>query len=83
MYEIEWKEKALDQLEKLETNIQDRIFSVLDRVKINPGRYFKKLAGGNLYRLRVGSYRIIADILQDKLLILVLKVGHRKNVYKI
>lgn len=83
MYEVIFLPKAEQQLESLEKNTQERIVSVLDRAKINPGRYFKKLAGESSYRLRVGNYRIIADILQDKLVILVLKVGHRKNVYKI
>jgi mRNA interferase RelE/StbE len=42
----------------------------------------KKLVGDPGYRLRVGEYRVIIDIYKDKLVILVIKIGHRKNIYK-
>jgi mRNA interferase RelE/StbE len=41
-----------------------------------------KTVGDPYFRLRVGDYRVIFDIQNDMLRILVLKVGHRKNVYK-
>lgn len=82
MYDIIFTDKAERQLKKLEENIQGRIFIALERAKIGPKRYFEKLVGNNLFRMRVGDYRIIADIQKEQLLILVLKVGHRKNIYK-
>ena len=81
MYEIEWKEYALKNLEKLSKDNQLRIISVLERVKTNPFNYSKKLKGTPLFRFRVGDYRIISDIQKNKMVILVIDVGHRKNIY--
>ena len=82
MYEVVISEPAQKQLKKLEKHIQERVLSVLERVKIRPEVHFERLVGEKSYKLRVGDYRIIADIHQGKLLILVIKVGHRKNIYK-
>ncbi len=81
-YSLEYSSKALRQLKKLEKGLQERILSALERARIRPEAHFKKLVGEEAYSLRVGRYRIIADIIKNKLVILVLKVGHRKNVYK-
>lgn len=80
-YEICFSEKALRQLEKLEKNIQRRIIATLERIRIRPETYVTKLVGDPGYKLRVGDYRVIMDIENKKLTILVLKVGHRKNIY--
>jgi len=82
MYELIFSEKFERQIKKLEKDLQKRIISVLERVRIRPGSHFEKLVGGDSYKLRVGDYRIIADIDNNKLAILLLKVGHRKNIYK-
>jgi mRNA interferase RelE/StbE len=82
MYEVVISDKAERQLKKLEKGLQERIISSLERARIRPEAHFKKLVGEEAYSLRVGHYRVIADIIKNKLIILVLKVGHRKNVYK-
>lgn len=82
MYELLFDPKALEQLNKLPVNIRERILNKLEDAKRNPHRYFEKLAELKTYKIRVGNYRIIADIQDNKLIILVLKVGHRKNIYK-
>ncbi len=81
MYEVQFAEKAQKQLQKLEKNVQERIISVLERARIRPEAHFTKLVGESAYRLRIGDYRVIADIDRGKLLILVIKVGHRKNIH--
>lgn len=81
MYEIIFAHKAQKQFEKLERGVQERIISVLERARIRPEDHFTKLVGESVYRLRIGDYRIIADIDRGKLVILVIKVGHRKNIY--
>ena len=81
MYEIIISEKALKQIEKLERSIQERIFNSLEKIRIRPESFVKKLVGMPGYRLRVGKYRVILDIDKGKLLVLVVKAGHRKNVY--
>ncbi len=42
----------------------------------------KKLTGAELYRLRVGNYRILYEIDDDQLFILVIRAGHRRDVYR-
>ena len=82
MYELIYSPSALKQLEKLEKEIQKRIISALERLRIRPEAYgIKKLIGMSGYRFRVGDYRVILDIDKNKLVILILKIGHRKNIY--
>jgi len=83
MYEILFSDKAYRQLKKLEKDTQERIISVLERVRIKPEHHLTKLIGDPGYKLRVGDYRIILDVENSKLTILVLKIGHRKNIYKL
>jgi len=82
MYEIILSDQALKQIEKLEKSIQERIFKVLERIRIRPEAHVTKLVGDAGYKLRVGDYRVILDINENKLSILVIKIGHRKNIYK-
>ena len=82
MYEILLSETALKQLKKLEKDIQERIISTLERIRIRPEAHITKLVGDPGYKLRAGDYRIILDVDKNKLLILVIKIGHRKRVYK-
>ena len=82
MYEIEFTPKAKKQFFKLEKNVQERIGSVFERIKFRPESFVEKLVGEPGYKLRVGDYRVFLDIDGKKLIILVLKIGHRKNVYK-
>jgi mRNA interferase RelE/StbE len=81
MYEIIISDKAKKQLEKLPQDIKDRIGNAIERIRITPHRFVLRLVGSPYFRLRVGDYRVIMDIQQDKLIILVLELGHRKNIY--
>lgn len=78
MFEIKFAEKAAKQLSKLEKQNQKRIIATLERARIRPYEHFKKIVGETAYRLRAGDYRVIADIKENELLILVIKIGHRK-----
>jgi mRNA interferase RelE/StbE len=82
MFRIEFSKTAQKQLYKLNKDIQIRIISTLKRIRIRPYPHVKKLVGCPHFRLRVGDYRIILDIQQDKLVIYALEIGHRKNIYK-
>ena len=66
----------------LEKDIQIRILNSLDRIKIRPEAYVTKLVGDTAYRLKVGDYRVIMDIDKGKLIILIIKVGHRRNIHQ-
>ena len=82
MYELIYSPSALKVLEKLDKSIQKRIITALERLRIRPESCdIKRLVGMPGYRFRIGDYRVIFDIEQEKLHVLVLKIGHRKNVY--
>ena len=82
MYELEYSDKVLKQLKKLNIEISKRILKTLERIKIRPHHFVKSLAGSKFYSLRVGDYRIILDIQNKKLIIFVVELGPRKNIYK-
>lgn len=81
MYEIILSDSAKKDLSKLSQEIKDRIGNDLERIRIRPYHFVKRLVGSKYFRLRIGDYRIIMDIQQDKLIILVIEIGHRKNIY--
>ena len=81
-YEIVFTDTSQKQFNKLEKDVQERIIKALERIRIRPESYVKKLVGDPGYRLRVGDYRIILDIEKSELIILVIKIGHRKNIYE-
>lgn len=81
MYSVEFSETAEKQLYKLEKDAQARIISALERCRVRPHHYAKKLAGMPYFRLRIGYYRVILDIKNDKLIIFVIEVGYRRNIY--
>jgi len=82
MYTIEFSKIAEKQFSKLEKDLQIRIINVLERIKIRPHSFIERLVGVPYFKLRVGNYRLILDIQQDKLIIFVIELGHRKNIYK-
>lgn len=80
-YSVIFSKNAKKQLDSLDLAVRERITLTLERIRIRPKRYVQKLAGRPHYRLKIGDYRVIMDIQNDDLLILVIKIGHRKNVY--
>jgi len=82
MYSLLYTEEFLKQFRKLDREVQKRIISTLERIRIRPYPHVKKLVGNPYFRLRVGNYRVILDLKEDKLIIYVLEVGHRRNIYK-
>jgi mRNA interferase RelE/StbE len=82
MYSVELSKKAEEQFSKLPDEIGSRIIKVLERIKIRPHSFVKRLVGTPYFRLRIGDYRAILDIQNNKLIILVLEIGHRKNIYE-
>ena len=81
VYTIIWSESAARELGKLDRSIAKRVLESVQRLESNPHRSLRRLVGVPYYRLRVGDFRVIVEVVQDRLIILVLKVGHRRSVY--
>lgn len=83
-YRIEFKRSAAKALKKIPKRDQIRIRDKIDSLSENlPERVLTKMKGDNpFHRIRVGVYRIIYEIQDEILLILVLKIGHRKDIYR-
>ena len=83
MYKIEVKASVVKAFKKVPREDQIRIAQAIKALAIDPRPQNSiKLSGSTYYRIRCGDYRIIYDIKDDQLIIVVLKLGHRKDVYK-
>jgi len=84
MYKIELKREPEKFIRKQSRKIQIQLISALRKLQKDPRpRQAKKLSGlDELYRIRVGNYRIVYTIRNKILIILVLRIAHRKDVYK-
>lgn len=82
MYSITFSDLALKQLKKFNKETKIRVISVLKRSRFRPYAHVQKLANSSYFRLRVGNYRVIVDIINKELRIFVIEVSHRKNIYK-
>ncbi|MBT3582321.1 type II toxin-antitoxin system RelE/ParE family toxin [archaeon] len=82
MFDIFFTAESKKYLKKLNEKDKIRIISSLERCRIRPHSFIKKLVSSPYFRLRVGNYRIILDIQSGKLLIIVIEIGHRRNIYK-
>ena len=82
---IEYTETARNQLKKLDKAMQKRILDYMDEVALleNPRSKGKALVENmrGLWRYRVGNYRVICEIQDSRIIISLLKIGHRKNIY--
>lgn len=83
-YKIEWKQSAKKELRKLEKAIISRIIRVVEDLPLDPHPTgCRKLQGSeHLYRVRVGDYRVVYSVENEVLLIEIIRVGHRKEIYR-
>ncbi|MAE13749.1 hypothetical protein CMO92_04235 [Candidatus Woesearchaeota archaeon] len=82
MYALTFDPKAISFLDKLPLSIKHRIFTKIEEAQTSPFHYFERLTQINSFKLRIGEYRVIADISQKEKTISVQLIGHRKNVYQ-
>lgn len=83
-YTVELAKRAQRQLKALPEVVQKRLNTEINTLAINPRPPGVKAMQGmrGLLRLRVGDYRIIYQVQDDRLVVLVVAVGHRSKVYK-
>ena len=86
MYRVAFTEKALKSLKKLDPNVSKMLLAWVRKNLedcTDPRQHGKALVGDHSgqWRYRVGDYRLIAEIKEDEIIILVLNIGHRKNIY--
>jgi addiction module toxin, RelE/StbE family len=81
-FEVEFSEESLFQLRGLDIPVAKRIILKIESTRSDPHRFFVRLVGRTEYKLRVGDYRVIADIEENRRVIVVSSLGHRRNIYK-
>jgi mRNA interferase RelE/StbE len=87
MWVVEWDDRAAKELRKLDKQAQQQILNdVHSRIATDedPRRFGKALTADKigLWRYRIEDHRLICRIENEKLIVLVLRVGHRKNIYE-
>ncbi len=76
-----WSDTAQKQLDKLPKEDIKRILQKTNDVEEEPFSYLERLSNSPFFKYRVGSYRIIVDVVNDKLILHLLKVKKRSRVY--
>lgn len=76
---------ARRDLKRLDRTTQGRILAALKKLGNDPfaaGADVKKMTGSSAYRLRVGDYRVVYEVRQREVLVTVIEIGHRRDVYR-
>lgn len=82
-YKIEIKRSAAKELAKIEKKDRVRIIERIRALSLNPRPpQAKKLSGEEKYRLRQGNYRVLYQIFDDVITVVVVRVAHRREAYK-
>lgn len=80
-YRIIWSQRSKRDLQSIQKNVCSRIIAKIPDIRVHPHPYAKRLVRIPLYSLQIGEYRAILDIKAGELIIFVISVGHRHNVY--
>lgn len=81
-WQVVWSKKSVRQLEKINKKNAQQIYdSILDCTQ-DPFKNVTRLNNSSFYRLRVGNYRVILDLQQEKMIIFVVETDHRGRIYK-
>lgn len=83
-YSVELTRTAEKQLRRIAKRDRNRLVEAIRGLADRPRPHgARKLQGyDDVYRVRVGQYRVVYEILEDRVIVIVLKVGHRKDIYK-
>ncbi len=83
-YTVQWARKTVKQLEKPDRTIQKKIIIAVTKLADNPRPHGAKslVTRPGEYRVRVGEYHVVYEIHDDRLLVLVVAVAHRREAYR-
>lgn len=86
IYRVEFTKSARKEFEQLPARILSKTAEALNLLSQNPYSELlklKKLKGAeNLFRIRLGDYRVVYEIRKKRLIVLVIKIGHRREIYR-
>lgn len=84
-YNVIFTKKSQKQIKNLDKKIQSRLKKAIsEKLMANPSAYLEPLVGefGGFYKFRVGDYRLICSKKDEHLIIIVIELGHRREIYK-
>jgi mRNA interferase RelE/StbE len=83
-YKIEWKRSAVKDLNKAPRDIVNRLITAIGELAAEPFPMgVRKLSGTDRYfRIRVGDFRVVYGVYTDRLTIEIVRIGHRKDIYR-
>jgi mRNA interferase RelE/StbE len=85
MYEVIFTKRANRDVKKMDADVQKQVIAATEALEKNPRPHTSKPMKGaykGYWRERTGNYRIIYEIQDEKLVVLVVRIGHRKNIYR-
>lgn len=85
MFKVIWKKRAIKSLKKIDKPIQKEIKKTIQRLSVDPYSSSDPLKGRlkGAWKFRISDYRIIYEVQHKQLIIMVVAVGHRKDIYDI
>lgn len=82
-YRIEFTKGARKEINKLDLVLRKRIYKAVNKLSINPRNgQVRPMIGTKSWRLRIGDYRVVYDIHDNKLIVLIVRVKHRRDAYR-
>ena len=82
-FSLEFASSIRKDLRKIDKNEVKRILAAIEKLADEPRPTgSKKLTNEELYRIRIGTYRVVYEVHDGRLIVLVVKIGHRKDVYR-
>ena len=83
MYTVQVSKRASQEIAKLGRDLQVRVVARIELLAQDPRPSgCKKLAGSEYWRIRIGEYRVVYSIEDQQLMVLVIRVAHRRDVYR-
>jgi mRNA interferase RelE/StbE len=82
MFDVEWTKEAVQRLKKLENKPAKRIVEKIEGIKDIPLHFLERMVGTDLWKLRVGDYRVLIQLDNEHKKLYIVMLDHRKNIYK-